>query len=368
MRDAIENGSLDQHVAEIVEARRAEILHAYERRLAGSDAADARQAHSRLLEQAAVVLNDVQRRLADTPPAALAHQRRGGTGDDGPGSAQGADGEPSIDSLRASTVLFRTAVQTVADELPPGPDLPRALVSVAVATHEAIVCRLTSASGGYAGFLLDRLHRSHVDERRRVARELHDLIAHSVAVVLQDLELFTVHRDRDPARAEAKLEAALESLRDSLDMLRAITQDLRRSAAESGLTAALRSYVESASFDRPTDLRVVGDEARVPPAVHGELFLVLREALRNAHAHASADAVRALVDIDSDAVRAQVSDDGRGFQPAGGREPPTGSGLASMQERVALLGGTIEVRSAPGDGTTVSVEVPLARAWDESED
>jgi signal transduction histidine kinase len=361
MRDAIDEGSLEQRVANIIDARRDDILLAFGRRLTGSQAVETCASRSRLLEQAAAVLNDVSRRLAGTQPADLARN-------DPLPTPRGVEPEPIGESVRPSVVLFQTAVQIVAEDLPPHPDLPRALVSLAAATHESIVDRLTSASGGYAGYLLDRLHRSHVDERRRVARELHDLIAHSVAVVLQDLELFNLHRERDPARAEAKLEAALESLRDSLDMLRAITQDLRRSAAESGLTEALRSYVDSASFDRPTDLQVTGDESRVPPAVHGELFLVLREALRNAHAHAGADAVTVRVNIGQDAIRARVSDDGRGFDLSGGRGARTGTGLASMQERVALLSGTIEVRSAPGEGTAVLVEVPLSRAWDESED
>jgi signal transduction histidine kinase len=212
------------------------------------------------------------------------------------------------------------------------------------------------------------VHRSHLDERRRVARELHDVVAHSVAVALQDLELFAVHRHRDGVRAEARLATALEQLRDTLDMLRAITQDLRRSAAQHGLTAALRSYLDSASLDRPTELSIEGDESRVPPAVQGELFLILREALRNAHVHGGGAAVRVNVVIGVAAIHATVSDDGCGFDPAAPREPDTGSGLASMAERVALLGGTIDVRSAPERGASISLDVPLARASDDPED
>jgi signal transduction histidine kinase len=241
-------------------------------------------------------------------------------------------------------------------------------MAAAAVVHESIVRRLTVAAGGYATYLLDRLHRSHVDERRRVARELHDIIAHSVAVALQDLELFAVRRAHDGARAEAKLDTAMINLRDTLDMLRAIAQDLRRSAAESGLTTALRSYLDTAPFDQGTVLHVVGDEGRIPPAVRGELFLVLREALRNAHVHAAAGEVRARIEIGTDAVRAVVVDDGRGFDPAAPADRRSGTGLASMRERVALLGGVIDVRSTPGDGTSVSVRVPLARAWNDGED
>ena len=348
MPDTIEDEPFQRLVAEIVDARRMDVLRVFAERLSGSDgssqAGGQRAVPDQVLEQAGAVLDDIVLRargdLPDPPYAAV--------GD-----------SPAAESGRRSGLLFRTAIQTVAADLPEGPDAVPALAELACVAHESTVYRLTFAPGGYASYLLDRLHHSHADERKRVARELHDIIAHSVAVALQDLELFAVRRKHDADRAEVKLTAAIDNLRDTLDMLRAITQDLRRSAAESGLTPALRSYLETAGFDRATNLRVVGDETRVSPAVRGELFLVLREALRNAHVHASPALVGATIEIDADAVRAVVVDDGRGFDPA---ESGAGTGLASMRERVALLGGFIEVRSVPGDGTSVSVWVPLARA------
>jgi signal transduction histidine kinase len=343
MPDTIGDEPFQRLVAEIVDARRSDVLRVFAERLGGPDGAGQRRVPDQILEQAAAVLNDIVLRargaLPDPPYAA-------------------AEDSPAAESSRRSGLLFRTAIQTVVADLPEGPDAVLALAELACVAHESTVYRLTFAAGGYASYLLDRLHHSHVDERRRVARELHDIIAHSVAVALQDLELFTVRRQHDADRAEAKLAAATENLRDTLEMLRAITQDLRRSAAESGLTPALKSYLETAGFDRATSLRVEGDETQVSPAVRGELFLVLREALRNAHVHASPTLVRTTIEIDADAVRAVVADDGRGFDPA---ERGAGTGLASMRERVALLGGVIEVRSLPGDGTSVSVWVPLAR-------
>jgi signal transduction histidine kinase len=363
MPDAIDDDSWQQLVAKIVDVRRAEILRSYEDRLRASDWAGPREVPDRLMEQAAAVLDDIRRRVADGTAAQLA-------GHAGPPSPDGAAPDlAAAELLRAAGVLLRTVIETVAAELPPRPEAARTLSNLACVAHEAIVHRLTVVAGGYAGYLLDRLHRSHVDERRRVARELHDIIAHSVAVALQDLEMFAVRREVDAVRAEAKLDAAMVNLRDTLDMLRTIAQDLRRSAAESGLTAALRSYLESAPVDQETELHVVGDETRLSPSVRGELFLVLREALRNAHVHAAASAVRARIEIDTDAVRAVVIDDGRGFDPvAAPAERGAGTGLASMRERVALLGGVIELRSMPGEGTSVSVRVPLMRTWDDGED
>jgi signal transduction histidine kinase len=362
MPDAIDDEPWPQLVAKIVDVRRAEILRSYEDRLGASDGPGPRQTPDHLVEQAVAVLDDIRRRVAEGSAA----QPAGYAGSP-------ASGGPSADlaaaeSQRTAGVLFRIVIEAVAADLPPRPEAARALSNLACVAHEAIAHRLTVVAGGYASYLLDRLHRSHVDERRRVARELHDIIAHSVAVALQDLELFAVRREVDAVRAEAKLDAAMVNLRDTLDMLRAIAQDLRRSAAESGLTAALRSYLEAAPVDQDTELRVVGDETRVSPGVRGELFLVLREALRNAHVHAAASTVRAWVEIDADAVRAVVTDDGRGFDPAAPAGSGAGTGLASMRERVALLGGVIELRSMPGAGTSVSVRVPLMRTWDDGED
>lgn len=361
MPDAIDDESPARLVADLVIARRSEILRRYTARLAGpGDEGQRRPVPDRLIEQAIGVLDELCRRLAGAPAQP----------DLDVASLPGGDAPnlPSPDSLRAAGELFRAVLQTIAADLPGPPAGVSAMASLAAATHESIVSRLTVAASGYAGYLLDRLHRSHVDERRRVARELHDLIAHAVAVALQDLELFVVRREQHPDRAEAKLDAAIAGLRDTLDMLRAITQDLRRSAAESGLTAALRSYLETRPYDQRTELEVLGDDSQVSPAVQGELFLVLREALRNAHLHAVATAVRVRIEIGSDAVLATVSDDGRGFDPTAPAGRTAGTGLASMGERIALLGGAIEVRSTPGRGTSVSVRVPIMRAWDDGED
>ena len=214
-------------------------------------------------------------------------------------------------------------------------------------------------TGAYVDHLLDRLHRSHQEERHRVARELHDRVAHAIAVVLQELELSAELRRRDPDLADRRQATAVAALRDTLDMLRSITQDLRVSAADDGITIALRAFLRSTGLDRRTRLRVLGDEEALPPPVRGELFLILREALRNIDRHAGARHVRVEVTITDCAVRAWVADDGHGFDPTEPPRPGAGIGLSVMAERAALLGGTVDVCSEPGNGTTVSVQVPL---------
>lgn len=367
MRDATDDEWPDRLVAEIVDDRRSEILRLYQERLSGLDGRTRSGPHPSA-EEAAAVLDETRRRLATvTPVAADGRAPRPGDGAFGAAERPVDARQPAADAARASAALVRAAVQTVAAGLPAGPESALAVGGFAAALHESIVGQLVTAADGYTGYLLDRLHRSHMDERRRVARDLHDLIAHSVAVVLQNLELAVLNRDRDQDRARVKLDTALDHLRETLDMLRAVSRSLRQSVAAAGLAAALRSYLRDASFGRATDIRVTGDESAVPSAVQGELFLVLREALRNAHVHGAPSTVRVSVDIRTDEVRAEVRDDGRGFGSEAERDHALGTGMVSMRERVALLGGVIDVHSTPSEGTTVTVQVPLTRAWDEPE-
>jgi signal transduction histidine kinase len=104
-------------------------------------------------------------------------------------------------------------------------------------------------------------------------------------------------------------------------------------------------------------------EARLPATLETALFRVAQEALTNVRKHAQTDRVRVALGPRDGAVRLEVSDRGRGFAPAEieqGAGPGERVGLSSMRERIALLGGALEIRSEPGSGTSVVAEVPLA--------
>jgi signal transduction histidine kinase len=104
-------------------------------------------------------------------------------------------------------------------------------------------------------------------------------------------------------------------------------------------------------------LSVVGDEGAIPGEAREQLFLVLREAVRNAVTHSGAAKVVVSVDVEGGRVAGAVEDDGRGFDP-GTVEGGTSGGLAYMAERVSVLGGNWSVDSAPGEGTRVAVSLP----------
>ena len=102
---------------------------------------------------------------------------------------------------------------------------------------------------------------------------------------------------------------------------------------------------------------VRGDESLLAPPVRDELFLILREAVRNAAAHSGARRIAVELAVGGDLVTAVVEDDGRGLEAARARRAG-GTGLASMEERASLLGGTFGLSSSPGRGTRVEVAVP----------
>jgi PAS domain S-box-containing protein len=195
-------------------------------------------------------------------------------------------------------------------------------------------------------------------ERERISRELHDRVAHSMAVAHQSLELHDVLAEKDAPRAEAKLDLAREMIKASLESTRNLSAELRRVDAEDGLEGELRHLLDVAVPPGiRAGIRVSGDEADVPGHVRGQIFLVLREAVRNAVSHSGCGSLSVGLDITSESVVGSVEDDGRGFDPADGNG---GVGLRSMRERAALLDGALRLDCVPGRGTRVEVSVPLA--------
>jgi PAS domain S-box-containing protein len=195
-------------------------------------------------------------------------------------------------------------------------------------------------------------------ERERISRELHDRVAHSMAVAHQSLQLHDVLAEKDARRAEAKLDLAREMIKASLESTRNLSAELRRVDAEDGLEAELRHLLDVAVPPGiRAGIRVDGDEADIPGHVRGQLFLVLREAVRNAVSHSGCGSLCVGLDIAPEGIVGSVEDDGRGFDPASG---DGGVGLRSMRERAALLDGALRLDCELGRGTRVEVSVPLA--------
>jgi PAS domain S-box-containing protein len=197
-------------------------------------------------------------------------------------------------------------------------------------------------------------------QRRRVARELHDEVSQTLALLA--LELGALRR---LARPEAELEQPIKSLTRRVQELSSqvhrISRGLHPAVLERlGLAEALRSLGEEMS---PLGLKVhlgCGEiPDTIPAATALALYRVVQESLHNAQRHGGVEEARVLVHSSAAEIRAEVRDEGRGFDPSA---TASGLGLIGMNERLLLVGGHLEVRSAPGQGTTVIARIPRA-AW-----
>jgi PAS domain S-box-containing protein len=210
----------------------------------------------------------------------------------------------------------------------------------------------------------ERLHTLEVGihaeaaERERISRELHDRVAHSMGVAHQSLQLYEALEEKDPVRAHGKLHTAQEMTKTALEQTRNLSMELRRSETENGLVAALQDLLEVAvPDDISAELSTSGAESQLSDHQRGQLYLILREAVRNAIRHSGCGSLTVGLDITSEEVSAHVEDDGRGFE--GNGESRGHLGLRSITERTALLEGKAEVYSAPQGGVGVQIRFPL---------
>jgi PAS domain S-box-containing protein len=202
--------------------------------------------------------------------------------------------------------------------------------------------------------------RVHVEaaERDRISRELHDRVAHSMGVAYQNLQLYEALAEKDPERAHNKLHTAKEMSKLALEQTRNLSMELRRSETENGLVPALQDLLEVAvPDDISANLSASGAESLLPDHQRGQLYVILREAVRNAVRHSGCRHLTVGVDITPEEVSGYVEDDGRGFGRNGDGE--NGLGLRSIKERAALLHGTARVYSSPQGGAGVRVLLPL---------
>jgi signal transduction histidine kinase len=363
MADAVPRSYLGL-AADLLEEREQAVLEAYEGLLRTIDSPLVAEGEAReqLRAQAQGVLREVVRDLRGHGQPV----RRGGQEERLSavvGASRARDNVHPSESLRAVAALSEASLSVVVEELPPSPTSRSEVAAVALAVQRSIMERVASASVAYGNYLIAKLHEAHADERRRISRELHDRVAHSIMVAFQSLELYEMYAGRDPEKARSKLELAKSTARQALTTARDLSRELRDSVAPEGLEVALSDYLRSTV---PQEVRAwvsaKGDESFLTTEVRDEMYLILREAIRNAVAHSAARSIRVEFDAREYEVKASVEDDGRGFDLEITAVSSYGTGLASMRERVALLGGALNLRSHPGRGTKVEISVPLLRS------
>ena len=201
-----------------------------------------------------------------------------------------------------------------------------------------------------------------VEERNRLAREIHDTLAQGLTAAALQLESADALLDSGSGKVRKPLRRALSLMRSNLEEARRSVLDLRAAPLEGRpLSGALKVLVERWRAQTGTEARyeAVNGGRPLPPRVEAALYRVCQEALTNVASHA--DAARVTVRLVSTLaeVRLSVEDDGRGFDVS--ETSADRHGLIGMEERIQILGGILDVTSIPGDGTKILASLPLEK-------
>jgi len=198
------------------------------------------------------------------------------------------------------------------------------------------------------------------DERKRVARELHDGIAQELAALRVRLRL--ARSAVEPHLRERILDEVGDGISDAIEELRRVARGLRPPALEMlGLAAAIESYARPVADAAGIVLDFRGDDVSglLPDETELALYRVLQEALSNIVRHSGAASVTIRLDREDDHVRMSIRDDGKGFDTSGPDRHWGGLGLFGMEERAAAVGGRLDIMSARGEGTRLDVVIPI---------
>jgi signal transduction histidine kinase len=307
---------------------------------------------AQLSARAGDVLRVTHARLRGVPaPPAL-------SGSQDVGAVRARTGVHPAESLRAAGLLFRRALPRLVEHHRDAP-----AEEVALVLHEVIDELVVPAAVSYVDVLLARISDANRDERRRVARDLHDHTSHGIGAAMQGVDLALHLLATGQVPDAGPLRTTRQILLDTLNDVRGLATRLRDVVGQRTLGQALQEYLD---FTAPVGLEVTlteeGETAQpLPPHVREESYLIVREAIRNSLVHAR-DATRldvAVVVADGH-LRATVADDGAGFDPTAVDTTRT-VGLASLRERAEGLGGSVALQAGPG-GVRLALTVPLTSA------
>jgi signal transduction histidine kinase len=249
------------------------------------------------------------------------------------------------------------------------PDTPLSLALVVHSLQVVLILAATAlalrawrektAREGALGTLVEQVVVAQEEERRRVAYDVHDGVAQLVVSAKQHVDTAVDLWATAPERAASETAIAAERLAQAIVETRRILAALRPLAVDAaGLAAAARRSLEDVARDTGWSVSLVEnlEGARLPPTVEAAAFRILQEALSNARKHAGTTRIEVVLAREADRFLLDVRDHGVGLARSG---EARGLGLASMQERARLLGGSCVVEPAPGGGTRVHAQLPL---------
>lgn len=261
--------------------------------------------------------------------------------------------------IPALVLLIMAMALAWASRRPPGPDdaaADLAALQIPDDIREALLRQIGEAAAQ--------------EERNRLARDLHDSIKQQLFTINVSTAAAQELWERDPERARGALADVRRSAREAMVEMQALLHQLGPQALASvGLVEAVREQCEALGYRTGAEVKLeLGEpipDDRLPPGAQEMLFRIVQEALSNVARHARARSVRVWLGLQEETAALRVQDDGQGFSP--GTET-SGMGLRNLRERTDSLRGILEVDSAPGAGTTVTVRIPLAPAPVSAED
>jgi signal transduction histidine kinase len=215
--------------------------------------------------------------------------------------------------------------------------------------------------------ILNRLVRAQEDERKRIARDLHDELGQQLTALR--LKLQTARKISKDEIMNGKLDEMQLIARQIDDGVDFLAWELRPTVLDDlGLFVALDKYVSEWSRYAGVRADLLGSslkKTRFTPEVEMNLYRIVQEALNNVHKHAGAKSVEVMLERREDLIVLIIADNGKGFDPEDKSKRKKGMGLTGMRERAALIGATLEIESAPDEGTSIFVRIPFALATEE---
>lgn len=204
------------------------------------------------------------------------------------------------------------------------------------------------------------------NERKRIARDLHDSTVQNLTSMMHKTELCTRLIDIDTVRAKLELQTMIHTIKTTINDMRSIIYDLRpMSLDDLGLVVTIEKFIKEIKTNHDIDLSlsVLNKEKSVLPIINLTLFRIIQEASNNSLKHAIATKIMISLEYNDDLILLNINDNGTGFKQIDANEAGSnifsGFGLSIMKERVLLLSGEIKIESNSNIGTNISVKVPL---------
>lgn len=216
------------------------------------------------------------------------------------------------------------------------------------------------------GELLNRLITAQEDERQRVARELHDDLGQGLSGLALQVQLTQRLIEAEPERAMRQLQDVRGLITDTTDRMYDLILALRPSALDDlGLAAALRAHVERCSNGSGVEFQIDAQQlpGRLPPDLEITLYRIFQESISNVVRHSHATQATITLARKDGSFEGHIRDDGVGFDLQSiqlNGDQPRGLGLMGMHERVHQWGGSLEIHSRPGAGTSIIVHIPIS--------